>query len=105
MGDQLRAFDRELEIIRGFSGPAGETLRLLGGAESGVDLDAGEAAGGMSQLFFLHEAFGIEGAAPWLEHPAGRAGANISLGHCASSSSGEWRCCNGLAMVRRVSRL
>ncbi len=101
MGHQLRALDRELEAIGRLAGPAGEARRFLIGPEGGVDFDTGQAAGGIGQLPFLHEALRKEGAAPGFEDPAGGAGPDRSNGaHAILPRWPAWPGGPDLAMAR-----
>src|SRR5262245_55491249 len=70
VGRELRAFEREHEIVGRLGRPFAKAIRLLRPVEGGVDLDGGELAAGVFELARMRQSLGIEFAAPRLEHPA-----------------------------------
>src|SRR5262249_9405724 len=69
VGRELRAFEREHEIVGRLGRPFAKAIRLLRPVEGGVNLDRGELAAGVFELARLRQPLGIELAAPRLEHP------------------------------------
>src|SRR5690606_15380509 len=80
VGDDLRALDGEFKTLGRLAGPFDKALGLLQRPERGIDLDAGQVAAGIVELFFLDEPFWEECPAPGGKDPAGSA--------CADDSSG-----------------
>ncbi len=62
--------DREHEVLGHRVAPADEAFAGLGAIEGGVDLDGGEAGGGVGELLGFRQAGWVEAAAPGGEIPA-----------------------------------
>src|SRR2546429_3365308 len=93
VGRELRALEREHEIVRRLGRPFAKALRLLRPVEGGVDLDRGELAAGVFELARLRQSLGIERAAPRLEYPAADADTDhVPVAPAPVARLGRWRC-------------
>src|SRR6516225_9546638 len=70
VGGKARALEREFEIFGHLARPFAKCCRGLRAIERAVDLDGGQALGGVSELLCMRQALWIKQPAPGLKGPA-----------------------------------